>query len=227
MHAHAAYRLIKSARVLDGQICYDIKDANQIYELFYTRFSLHKRIYNHKTSMSLSPRVVFHSSRYAAKAIEYMVVDALLAAEPYLKFAKSIEDPKRYVYLTDHLLNKIEESTEKVRSSLHISPPADATQELESARAIIERIHMRDLYRVVDWKVFSHKDRKMIEEKVTPETIVAVAKSGVLTGVDEELVAQLQPCHLAVMCSLLHYGQGEKNPLGKVTFYSKKRPHGA
>jgi HD superfamily phosphohydrolase len=42
-------RLIHSARVIDSQICYDVKDANQLYELCYTRFSLHKRIYNHKT----------------------------------------------------------------------------------------------------------------------------------------------------------------------------------
>jgi hypothetical protein len=43
------FRLIASARVIDSQICYDHKDANQIYELCHTRFSLHKRIYNHKT----------------------------------------------------------------------------------------------------------------------------------------------------------------------------------
>lgn len=48
------FRLIHSARVVESKICYDIKDANQIYELFYTRFSLHKRIYNHKTSVSFS-----------------------------------------------------------------------------------------------------------------------------------------------------------------------------
>ena len=42
-------RLIHSARVIENQLCYDIKDANQLYELCYTRFSLHKRIYNHKT----------------------------------------------------------------------------------------------------------------------------------------------------------------------------------
>ena len=59
--------LIRSARVIDDQICYDIKDANQIYELCYTRFSLHKRIYSHKT----------------ARAVECMLVDALgLAAPP-------------------------------------------------------------------------------------------------------------------------------------------------
>jgi HD superfamily phosphohydrolase len=45
-------RLIHSARVIDNQLCYDIKDANQLYELCYTRFSLHKRIYNHKTGRS-------------------------------------------------------------------------------------------------------------------------------------------------------------------------------
>lgn len=111
------FRLIHSARVVEGKICYDIKDANQIYELFYTRFSLHKRIYNHKTSGSLLFCLVRRSWRWdIAKAIEYMVVDALLEAEPYLKIANLVENPKHYVYLTDNLLNKIEESTEKVRS---------------------------------------------------------------------------------------------------------------
>ena len=67
----------------------------------------------------------------------------------------------------------------------------------------------------------------MIKNNITPEAIVAVAKSGVLMGVDEELVAQLKPSHVAVTCSLLHYGKGERNPLDEVTFYSKKKPHGA
>ena len=46
-----------------------------------------------------------------------MIIDALLEAEPYLKIADHIENPKKYVYLTDNLLNKIEESTEKVSPS--------------------------------------------------------------------------------------------------------------
>lgn len=51
---------------------------------------------------------------YLAKAIEFMVIDALLAAEPYLRIANYVEKPDRYVFLTDNLLNKIEESNEKV-----------------------------------------------------------------------------------------------------------------
>ncbi|KAH0839456.1 hypothetical protein J3R83DRAFT_246 [Lanmaoa asiatica] len=225
-------RLIHSSRVVEGKICYDIKDANQIYELFYTRFSLHKRIYNHKTSASACFLVTFvvrmglMNTGHTAKSIEYMVIDALLEAEPYLKIADLVENPKRFVYLTDDLLGKIEESTEKV-SPLPTRPPTAPTytQELESARAIIERLRTRDLYKVVDYKVFSHEDKDMIKANVTPEAIVEVAKSGVLTGVDEELVAQLQPSHVAVTCSLLHYGKGARNPLDEVTFYSKKKPH--
>lgn len=105
--------------------------------------------------------------------------------------------------------------------------PKQNVQELEPARAIIERIRSRDLYKVVDYKVFPHADREMIAASVTPDAIVEVAKSGVLTGVDEELVAQLKPSHVAVACLQLHYGKKEQNPLDEVTFYTKKKPNGA
>jgi deoxynucleoside triphosphate triphosphohydrolase SAMHD1 len=67
----------------------------------------------------------------------------------------------------------------------------------------------------------------MIKENVTPAAIVEVAKSGVLQGVDEDLVVQLTPAHVAVTCSSLHYGKGPNNPLDEVTFYSKQKPNGA
>ncbi|KAJ2929353.1 hypothetical protein H1R20_g7742, partial [Candolleomyces eurysporus] len=89
-----ATRIVKSARVLDNQICYNIKDANQIYEICLRRFGLHKSIYNHKT----------------ARAIEYMIVDALLLAEPYMKIAERVFDPERFLYLNDYILNEIERS---------------------------------------------------------------------------------------------------------------------
>ncbi|KJA21102.1 hypothetical protein HYPSUDRAFT_1089795 [Hypholoma sublateritium FD-334 SS-4] len=42
-------RFVKSARVINNEICYAIKDANSVYELGQARFKLHKLIYNHKT----------------------------------------------------------------------------------------------------------------------------------------------------------------------------------
>ncbi|KAG1848698.1 hypothetical protein F4604DRAFT_1973533 [Suillus subluteus] len=80
----AMTRLIHSARVIDGQICYDIKDANTVYELFYTRFSLHKNIYNHKTT----------------RAIEYMIMD-------HMKFARVYRCAEKYLHLTDDLFHRI------------------------------------------------------------------------------------------------------------------------
>jgi hypothetical protein len=53
-----------------------------------------------------------------AKAIEHMTVDAMLAAEPYLKIASSINDPKKYLGLTDDIKTEIQRSQAPV--STHI-----------------------------------------------------------------------------------------------------------
>ena len=92
------FRLIYSSRVIGDEICYDIKDALQVFELCHTRMSLHKRIYSHKT----------------AKSVEYMIVDALMKAEPVMHIANRLEDPKEYLYLTDAIQLEIEASKDPV-----------------------------------------------------------------------------------------------------------------
>jgi hypothetical protein len=44
-----------------------------------------------------------------------MVVDALLAADPFLKIAGRIRDPSKFVHLTDAIMLQIESSDEPVR----------------------------------------------------------------------------------------------------------------
>ncbi len=44
-----------------------------------------------------------------------MIIDALLAAEPYLHIAERVFDPERFIFLTDNILNQLEASTEPVR----------------------------------------------------------------------------------------------------------------
>lgn len=133
--------LVTSARVIDGQICYSEKNAATVYGLFQERFKLHKTIYQHKTGASLmfpsvygfplthappSPPSVhlwymvytLHAHARpprAAKSIEYMIVDALLLADPYLKIADRIHDPKRFVHLNDDILNEVDRSSGDVR----------------------------------------------------------------------------------------------------------------
>ncbi|GBE79040.1 HD-domain/PDEase-like protein [Sparassis crispa] len=212
-------RLIHSSRVINDEICYDIKDANQVYELCWTRFSLHKRIYNHKT----------------AKAIEYMLVDALLLADRHLNFSRHIYDPAKFLYLTDHLRTQIESSEEP---------------ELAEARAIFFRITTRNLYRMVDYKVFEWSYIDHCRRYFTPERIVDAVKrlpatllasrevedldteegegEGKSEGVGEPIdgdIAALEPRHVIVDLSRMHYGMKDKNPLDSVKFYSKQHPN--
>ena len=60
---------------------------------------------------------------FVAKAIEYMITDGLLAAEPYLKVANLVDKLDQYVFLMDNLLNNIEESMEKVIIHFHAFMP--------------------------------------------------------------------------------------------------------
>eukprot|EP01104_Vermistella_antarctica_P007811 TRINITY_DN1925_c0_g1_i1.p1 TRINITY_DN1925_c0_g1~~TRINITY_DN1925_c0_g1_i1.p1 ORF type:complete len:393 (+),score=107.16 TRINITY_DN1925_c0_g1_i1:262-1440(+) len=89
------WRVIQSSRVIDNQICYNTKASYMIYQLFHTRYSLHKQVYQH----------------HVGKAIEYMINDALDLADDYLEISKRANDVKRFTYLTDTVLKEIEHST--------------------------------------------------------------------------------------------------------------------
>ncbi|XP_038127419.1 deoxynucleoside triphosphate triphosphohydrolase SAMHD1-like isoform X3 [Cyprinodon tularosa] len=112
-------RLIKSARAceVDGewQICYRDKDVFNLYDMFYTRFSLHKRAYQHKVKNS----------------IEWMITDAFLEADEHLSLSKAINNMEKYTQLTDDVFEKILN---------------DSSGKLDDAKAILQRIHRRDLY---------------------------------------------------------------------------------
>ncbi|KAF9530924.1 hypothetical protein CPB83DRAFT_787510 [Crepidotus variabilis] len=205
--------LVKSARVLDNQICYNIKNADQLYDLFNSRFKLHKSLYNHKS----------------AKAVEYMIIDGLLAAEPYMKIADRIRDPKKFLFLTDSIMETIR---------------ASEAPELQEARDIFKRIPLRDLYKCVDSKIVEWQHRKIFEENVTPAKIVqaALALSTPSTPSTEGGEAMslsrsasfdttmlepdtLKEADVIVDLSVIHFGQKDKNPLDKIRFYSKRRPN--
>lgn len=85
---------MKFSRVINHEICFHSKEVYNLYELFHTRYSLFKQVYTHRVN----------------KAIEYMIDDALTAADPYLKISDKIHDPEKFYLLTDSLLNSIESS---------------------------------------------------------------------------------------------------------------------
>jgi hypothetical protein len=54
-----------------------------------------------------------------------MIVDAMLAAEPYLKIASDINDPKKYLALTDDIKTEIQRSEAPVSTHLQVLTGSD------------------------------------------------------------------------------------------------------
>lgn len=64
LSSYDAKRLLLYSRVINDEICYHYKEVYNVYEMFHTRYTLFRQIYSHRVS----------------KAIELMIVDALLEA---------------------------------------------------------------------------------------------------------------------------------------------------
>ena len=85
-------RIMQFSKVIDDEICYKYTEYMNLYELFHARALMHRSVYTHKK----------------AKAIEFMVVDALLEADKSFNFSSRIWDASRFVCLDDNLLDFIE-----------------------------------------------------------------------------------------------------------------------
>ncbi|KAF9981881.1 SAM domain and HD [Mortierella antarctica] len=112
-------RIMRMSRVIDDQICWHHKEVYNLYELYHTRFSLFKRVYTHRVG----------------KAIEYMLTDALLAADSIMGISSSIFRGEDYLNLTDDIIRQIERS------------PLEG---LDESKAILKRVRTRNLYKFVD-----------------------------------------------------------------------------
>ncbi|RKP13824.1 HD phosphohydrolase domain-containing protein [Piptocephalis cylindrospora] len=180
-------RLLEFSEVRDDQVCYYHKEVYNIYELFNTRYSLFKRIYCHRVG----------------KAIEYMITDALLAADPVLGISDAIGRPDQYKQLTDTVLRQIEFSKDEA---------------LASSRDIIRRIRQRNLYRFVcEYLIPPNWMTHLTKEKINENAIIDHQPSG----------SHLNKEDVIVEWAKLNYGSGDKNPVDSVKFYSKHDHHEA
>eukprot|EP00928_Gymnodinium_smaydae_P011198 TRINITY_DN14160_c0_g1_i2.p1 TRINITY_DN14160_c0_g1~~TRINITY_DN14160_c0_g1_i2.p1 ORF type:complete len:470 (-),score=70.03 TRINITY_DN14160_c0_g1_i2:187-1596(-) len=185
-----ARRLMKFAKVVQvpgdsAQIAYHEKEVWNIYELFHTRYNLHKRAYQHRVG----------------NAIEKMIADALLKAEPYfrvpipggrsLRLSETIRDMAGYEQLTDALLRQIRMTTDP---------------DLAPARNLLERIYHRDLYVFVGQVLLGP----------VPGGVPAPPTLADLAGPD------LKPDDVYVETVKINYGMKDKNPVDRVNFFNPK-----
>lgn len=84
-------RLIDTCHVIENEICFPYKIRFSIYNIYYTRYCLHKQIYTHPVCI----------------AIEYMILDVLLNAKEFLKVDTQLDNIEFYLGLTDSILEII------------------------------------------------------------------------------------------------------------------------
>ncbi|WJX65403.1 hypothetical protein P8452_50071 [Trifolium repens] len=171
-------RLMETMRVLDDEICYRAKDYLTIHKLFSTRADLYRTVYTH-------PKV---------KAIELMVVDALVQANDYLQISSSIQDPAEYWKLDDSIIKTIETSP---------------CPELKEARELILRIRRRNLYQFCN-EYAVPRDIMDNFKKVTPHDIVCSQKNGGVMLKEEDV---------AVSNVKIDLTRGKDNPLESIHFF--------
>ncbi|KAL3833162.1 hypothetical protein ACJIZ3_007898 [Penstemon smallii] len=149
-------RLMETMRVMGDEICYRAKEYLTIHKLFATRADLYRTVYTHAK----------------AKAIELMVVDALVSANDYLNIASHIQDPSEYWKLDDTIIKTIETAPDP---------------ELKEARDLILRIRRRDLYQFCN-EYAVPKDKLENFKDVTAKDIVCSQRNGGVTLKEDDVV---------------------------------------
>ncbi|XP_016440624.1 uncharacterized protein LOC107766366 isoform X1 [Nicotiana tabacum] len=170
-------RLLETMLVIDNEICYRAKEYLTIHKLFSTRADLHRTVYMH-------PKV---------KAIELMVVDALIKANDHLQIASYIDEPAQYWMLDDAIVKTIETSTD---------------QELEESRNLIRRIRRRDIYQFCN-EFAVPKEKLEHFKNVTAQDIICSQNSDAHLNEEDVIVTNVK----------IDLASGRNNPLERISFF--------
>ncbi|XP_055346358.1 deoxynucleoside triphosphate triphosphohydrolase SAMHD1-like isoform X2 [Paramacrobiotus metropolitanus] len=187
-------RFIRGCRAIcfqgEWQICFRDKLVSNVKSIFHTRCELHRILYQQKTT----------------RLIEQMVIDALTAADSYLKFSgddgklrklsDTVDNMAAYLKADDTVVNMIRSSD---------------IPELESSRRLLRRIFARDLYRYVGR---SASTERLDFEKTALKMELARAATA-------EVGRDVNVSDIIIIRTLFDYGMKNANPFSRIGFFSK------
>ncbi|CAI5647708.1 unnamed protein product [Oreochromis niloticus] len=172
------------------------REVANLYDMFHTRNSLHRRAYQHRVT----------------KSVEIMIKDALLKADQYiltkgsggttLCLSKAKTDMEAYTKLTDQVIERILHPC-SCSNEFTLSP-------LEEARMILQRIMSRDLYQFVGETKLKKEDQEEIKK--------------MKDSLENELVKVISKDNFETTVVTLDYGMKNKDPINTTYFYTKANP---
>ncbi|XP_016301203.1 deoxynucleoside triphosphate triphosphohydrolase SAMHD1-like, partial [Sinocyclocheilus anshuiensis] len=195
-------RLLKFARVCEvngrNHICFRDKEADNVYDMFRTRYTLHRQAYQHKIGY----------------IIDTMFAEALVRAdrdlhegkpEHMLKISEAIKTAEDYSELTDEIFEQILSST---------------ADNLKEARDILNKIVRRKLPKFVG-------EARLTENSMSKEELTETWKAAVEKYKSTDTTVSLNAEDFSVYVVDLDHGMKDKNPIENVYFYSKRKPNEA
>ena len=139
-------RLFYQCRVINGEICYNHKEIFNVYEMFHTRYRLHKQIYSH----------------LIIKKVDMMLADIFnyidKSKNPMLYLSDAYDDLEKFCKITDNILEKVEWVYEMMGQNVD--------KNIENAYKICQRLKNRNFYGVEKEIFLSERDSldEIIEE---------------------------------------------------------------
>lgn len=186
-------RIMQFSKVIDDEICYKYTEYMNLYELFHARALMHRSVYTHKK----------------AKAIEFMVVDALLEADKSFNFSSRIWDASRFVCLDDNLLDFIEnfDFFDGVMTLMDEGKECH----IRSAQDIISRLRKRKLYKYVTDAPVPYEviERGHWQAPSAQDVVNCYKGSEVKLRVEDVIIQE----------NKIDYSMRDRNPLDQVHFY--------
>jgi HD superfamily phosphohydrolase len=122
-------RIFKTSRIINNNLCFNIKNDFNILSLFQSRYKLFKQVYRHEKIIG----------------IDLMIKDMLVLSDEHFKFTETIFNPEEYVKLDDHIIHQIEKFSKN-----------ETKPNLIQAANIYKRLKRRDIYKYVGEIIFSN-----------------------------------------------------------------------
>ena len=177
---------------VDGRtrMCVRDKEADNVQDMFKDRARLHSKGYQHRTILT----------------IDRMILDSLLAADPYFPLFNSSGETMRLSEACDNIEVFSQLTDEYLIRSIQVSFDPRMTE----ARDIVRRISKRELYKTVGQIECSGNQQISLEDVQTNlQTIV-------------ESDSSLDRNDMAILRKRVTCGMGRKNPVEKVLFFDKR-----
>jgi len=136
-------------------ICYPEKMVTECVDMFSVRFRMHKQVYTHK----------------AVKQVEFMITDALLAADPHIRVLGSVsEEHPDGLYRISECVQCMQALARLNDGMLEVIKQ-DRRPELKQAQDILDRLDRRRLYVCLGKSAFRRTDRvaSLAEEDICRE----------------------------------------------------------